>query len=130
MTTPTNPIVAGTAVILTGEWLEIALKPLLLAERHRRLNRLPDSESERRLASALRQAMSAEPQTDRPKPVGAHTDSARWITTRKAAEMLGCTERHARRIAGRLDGIRDGRGWFIPESAIREHQAGSLKGRR
>lgn len=126
MTVPSRAaglLVAGSAVILTGEWLEIALKPVLLAERSRRLNRLPDNEAERHLAAALRQAISALPHTERPKPAGAQTNK-RWLTTKKVAELLGCGERHARNLAERLDGVREPRGWFIPEDAVLEHLEG------
>lgn len=120
---PSGLLVAGSAVILTGDWLETAFKALLVAERTRRLNRLPDNEAERYLAAALRKAMSARPQTDGPKPAAAQTNT-RWLTTQKAAEMLGCTERHARRIAPQLDGIREAGSWHIPETAITEHLEG------
>ena len=126
MTSPQHGlIVAGSAVILTGEALETALKAVLLAERARRRNGLPDSAENRQLAAALRQALSAGPQKDRPKPAGAHTDSVRWVTTREAAERMLCTERHARRLARRLDGDRSTGRWQIPETAITEHLAGT-----
>jgi hypothetical protein len=36
-----------------------------------------------------------------------------------------CTERHARRLARRLDGDRSTGRWQIPETAITEHLAGT-----
>jgi hypothetical protein len=40
-----------------------------------------------------------------------------WVSTREAAQQLGCTQRHARRIAARL-GHRVGRDWVIPTDAL------------
>jgi hypothetical protein len=48
------------------------------------------------------------------------------ISTRQAAELLGCSDRTARRIAARV-GRRVGREWLIPVDAISEenHDDGS-----
>jgi excisionase family DNA binding protein len=44
-----------------------------------------------------------------------------WLTTRQAAELLGCSDRTARRIAARV-GRRVGREWLIPVDAISEER--------
>src|SRR6476661_2618638 len=56
---PQAPLVAGAAVILTGEWLEAALQAVLIAARARARNGLPNSGSHLALAQALNAAMSA-----------------------------------------------------------------------
>jgi hypothetical protein len=116
-------VVAGGVVILTGPWLDTALTAVLVAERTRRLKRLPDNPAHRGLAAALRQAKSAGPPADKPKPRGAHSKT-RWLTTEEAGEQMGCTERHARRMAPLLDGDRSTGRWLIPQDAIAEHIEG------
>lgn len=51
-----------------------------------------------------------------PKPVVPHPH---WVTTAQAAERLGCSTRHARRIARKI-GERVGRQWLIDPDALPE----------
>jgi hypothetical protein len=119
----TGLVVVGGVIVLAGDWLEVVLQELHLAQRHRRQNRLPDN-ANRALAAAIQQAMSAGPARDTPNPGVAHNNNSRWLTVREAAEQLGCTERHVRRIAPQLDGVLASGRWFVPETAIREHVEG------
>lgn len=65
-----------------------------------------------RLAAHLERAMSANgPGVVVPQP--------HWITTTEVATRLGCTQRHARRIAQRI-GHRVGRQWLIDPDALPE----------
>lgn len=119
--------VAGPLVVVTGrEDLEAVLTAVRLAQSRRSRNGLPDNPTYTRLAATLSQAMSACPRSDRPKPAVAQTDSSRWLTIREAAEMMGYSERHARRLAerGLLDGEFSAGRWHIPEAAIVEHMKG------
>src|SRR6185312_8705665 len=61
---PQAPLVAGAAVVLTGEWLEAALQAVLIAARARARNGLPNSASHLALAQALNAAMSARGHAD------------------------------------------------------------------
>jgi Helix-turn-helix domain len=116
-------MVTGGVVVLTGEWLEIALNSVMVADRNRRLNRMPDSEAHRLLAAALRRAVSVCPSGDSPKRVGAQTNT-RWLTAQDAAELLGCDERTVTRKARQLDGQKIRGRWHIPETAVLEHIGG------
>lgn len=42
-----------------------------------------------------------------------------WITTDEAAKRIGCSQRHARRLAARI-GTRTGRQWLIPADALED----------
>jgi len=65
-----------------------------------------------RLAAHLEQAMSLNgPGVVVPQP--------HWMTTTEAATRLGCTQRHARRIAQQI-GYRVGRQWLIDPDALPE----------
>ena len=60
-----------------------------------------------RLLDHLTSAMSASgPEDVVPQP--------HWITTAELAARLGCSQRHARRLAARI-GTRVGNRWLIPE---------------
>ncbi len=45
-------------------------------------------------------------------------DRKHWLTTREAAEMLGTSVRHARRLAQLLPAVRYGRDLYISRAAI------------
>lgn len=119
-----GPLVVGGVVVLHGD----GIRHVLLAVRHiigrRRREHLPVPVEWAELESALTKAMSACPQSDSTSPASAETT---YMDTRQAAAQLGCTERHARRLAGQLDGKREGGRWVIPESALREHLEGAAK---
>jgi hypothetical protein len=65
-----------------------------------------------RLAAHLEQAMSA-------NGLDSVVPQPHWITTTEAARQLGCTPRHARRIAQQI-GHRIGRQWLIDPDALPE----------
>jgi hypothetical protein len=106
-----DPIVAGAAVVLTGDWLQTALTAVLVAARQRGLNGVPASADYGQLAQALSSALSV----DGREPVAAQPES--WVSTREASRLLGCSERNARRIASRV-GHRVGGRWVIPVDAL------------
>jgi excisionase family DNA binding protein len=77
------------------------------------------------LLDAVRQAMSTMSATNvradtTPEPT-THDD---YMNTAELAEMLGCSERHARRLADRLDARFDGRTKLVPRAAVLEHLEG------
>jgi hypothetical protein len=52
---------------------------------------------------------------------GLATDTTEWIGARLAAEILGCTERHARRRLADLGGRRIGATLMFDAAAVREY---------
>ena len=124
---PQAPLVAGAAVVLTGEWLEAALQAVLIAARARARNGLPNSASHLALAQALNAAMSARGHAD----VRVTED---WedhleqepptVTVAEAARQLGLSERQTRRRAPQLGGKRIGGVWLLDQDAIAEHKEG------
>ena len=63
-----------------------------------------------RLAAHLASAMAVDGHDSK-------TSASRWLTTRQIAKRLGCSQRHARRIAER-HGTRIGRQWLTREEDI------------
>ena len=126
---PNGPIIAGTAVVLTGEWLESALQAVLIAARARSRNGLPNSGSHLALAQALNAAMSARGHSD-----GRVTED--WedhpqqepptVTVAEAARQLGLSERQTRRRAPQLGGKRIGGVWLLDQDAVNEHREGQM----
>ena len=90
--------------------LETCRVGLLWIRRHRELHRQPPSAAIERALAHL--SVSANGRDD-----GApHAD---WITTAELAARLGCSQRHARRLAARI-GARVGRQWLIPPEVLEE----------
>jgi hypothetical protein len=126
---PHGPIVAGTAVILTGESLKHALDAVLIAARARTRNGLSNSGSHLALAQALNAAMSAsghavvrvtedwEDHLQQEPPT---------VTVAEAARQLGLSERQTRRRAPQLGGKRIGGVWLLDQDAIDEHKKGRI----
>lgn len=78
------------------------------------LHRRPVPAAAYRLTDHLEEALSA----DGPDPVA---PQPHWLTTAQAATRLGCSTRHARRIAQKV-GRRIGRQWLIPADAVPEEE--------
>jgi len=124
------PLVAGTAVVLHGDTLRVALDAALIAVRARRLSGLP-IDNYRQLALALHTAMMAtNGHMDVPETPTVATSIAPTVTVEQAAEMLGLSRRQTRRLAPRLGGrIIAGR-WLLDEMCIKEHLEGKTNGER
>ena len=128
---PNAPIVAGTAVVLTGEWLEAALQAVLIAARARTRNGLPNSAAHLELAKALAEAMSANASArgrsviDKAELLQAITEQERLtVTIEDAARQLALSERQVRRLAPKLNGRKINGQWLIDQGAINEHKEG------
>jgi len=116
-------VVAGTAVVLTGDWLTVAAQAVAIAQRARHHNGAPPSESYRLLGDALTAAVSAAGHTDfrltpalRQLPYEKPT-----VPIERVAEQLGVGLRQARRQAPKLGGQKIDGKWFCDELAVREH---------
>jgi hypothetical protein len=121
----TEPIIVGPSVILSGHWLDVAAEALTFqSSRLWRDARLRPSRRQQQLLDAVRQAMSATGGREDIIPAPAtHYDC---MNTAELAHALGCSVRHARRLADGLDPIFNGRDKLVPRAAVTEH----LKGRR
>lgn len=129
MTGPQQPglLVAGTAVIITGDWLQTTLQAVLIAARSRRHNGLPNNAAHAELTQALADAMAAHGQSDVPESEELHhfPQEQPTVTIDEAAEQLGLSHRQTRRLAPRLGGkIVAGR-WLLDQTAINEHKEGN-----
>lgn len=125
MTSP-GLVVAGTAVILTGDAARAALQAVLIAIRSRRLSGLPNSAAYTELAQALADAATADGQSDVPKHAVGQGFPAEVPTVPidDAAARLGLSPRQVRRLAPKLGGRIIGGRWLLDEQAIREHLQG------
>jgi hypothetical protein len=123
---PPVPLVAGAAVILTGEWLNTTRQALLIAARARKHNGLPVSSADQAVFEALTRAMAAHGQSDVPEPPGLqdYPQTDPTVPNEDAARQLGLSLRQTRRLAPKLGGkIINGR-WLLDQTAIDEHVAG------
>ena len=123
---PSLPVVAGAAVILTGDWLQNTRQALLIAARARKYNGLPVSSKDQALFEALTRAMSAYGQSDVPEPAELqdYPQTDPTVTIDDAARQLRLSPRQTRRLAPKLGGrIIAGR-WLLDQTAIDEHLAG------
>jgi hypothetical protein len=133
VTAQRDPIVAGSALVLTGDWLPIARKAALIADRARHYNGAPSDPAYLTLAKALTSAMSAN-MSECGRSVIAEAELLHAIpqqeqltvnvTIADAARQLGLTERQTRRHAPRLGGKKIGGQWFLNQNAIDEHRRG------
>ena len=123
---PNGPIVAGGAVVLTGEWLEAALQAVLIAKRGRTLNGLPNSATHLELAKAFTTAMSAARQCDvaAPEPLQHYPQQQPTVTIRDAAQQLNLSHRQTQRLAPKLAGKLIAGRWLLDQDAINEHKKG------
>jgi hypothetical protein len=123
---PPGLVVAGTAVILTGDWLQTTLQAVLIAARSRKLNGLPVSAADAALAEALNHAMAAHGQTDVPEPEGLqhYPQTNPTVTIADAANQLKSSRRQTRRLAPKLGGKKIAGQWRLDQTAIDEHKEG------
>jgi hypothetical protein len=122
---PSGPIVAGAAVILTGHWLKITRQAVLIAARSRNFNGLPVSVTDAALARALTQAMTAGGHSDVPETQELqHVQIEPTVTVRDGARQLMLSERQTRRLAPKLGGKKIGNRWLLDQAAIDEHLRG------
>jgi hypothetical protein len=123
---PGGPLIAGTAVILTGEWLEAALQAVLIAARARARNGLANSAAHLALAKALTVAMSEDGHSDVREIAGVQDlpYEQPTVTVAEAAKQLKLSERQIRRRAPQLGGRRVGGVWLLDQDAIDEHRKG------
>jgi hypothetical protein len=119
-------VVAGTAVVLTSDWLHTTLQAVLIASRSRRHNGLPNNAAHAELAGALADAMAAHGQSDVPQPEGLQhfPQEQPTVTVDEAAEQLGLSRRQTRRLAPRLGGKLIAGRWLLDQVAITEHMEG------
>ncbi|MGV0874244.1 hypothetical protein [Mycolicibacterium sp. XJ879] len=124
---PPEGLIRAGAVVLTGPALRTTLQAALIAVKHRRMSGLPTDQFEGLAAevhAAMSTAMSASGQTVRSETAIRDTadmhPTAPTVPLEAAAERLGISTRHARRIAPKLAGRKAGR-WFVDETALREH---------
>ena len=123
---PPGLVVAGTAVILTGESLKHALDAVLIAARGRTLNGLPNSATHLELAKAFTAAMSARGHSDvrEPEELQHYPQAVPTVTVAEAAIQLELTERQTRRHAPKLGGKKIAGRWLLDQDAIDEHKKG------
>jgi hypothetical protein len=123
---PPGLVVAGSAVILTGDWVQTTLQAVLIATRSRRHNGLPNNAAHTELAQALADAMAANGRADVPEPVDVQRFPAELptVTVDDAAQQLGLSRRQARRLAPRLGGRLIAGRWLLDQTAINEHKEG------
>jgi hypothetical protein len=124
---PPGLTVAGTAVVLTGEWLEAALQAVLIAARTRSRNGLSNSAAHLELAKAFTAAMSASGQKDVREPLELQhypQQEPPTVPIADAARQCRVSTRHARRLAPKLGGKKIGGQWFLDQDAINEHKEG------
>ena len=123
---PAGLVVAGGAVVLTGDWLHTTRQAVLIAARTRRVNGLPASAAHNALTEALADAMAANGHAGVPELVDVQRFPAELptVTVDDAAQQIGLSRRQTRRLAPRLGGkIIAGR-WLLDQVAINEHIAG------
>jgi hypothetical protein len=124
---PPGLVVAGTAVVLTGDWLQTTLQAVLIASRSRRHNGLPNNAAHAELAGALADAMAAHGQSDGREPEELHhyPQEQPTVTVEDAARQLGLSHRQTRRLAPRLGGKLIAGRWLLDQTAINEHKEGN-----
>lgn len=121
---PPAPLVAGAAVILTGDWLHTTLQTVLIAARTRRVNGLPASTAHNALAEALTDAMAANGHSDVPEtPVLQHYPQTQpTVTVEDGARQLNLSRRQTRRLAPKLGGKKTAGQWRLDQTAIDEYK--------
>lgn len=86
---------------------------LMWIRRHRELHRQPPSPAiERALNHLMTSTMAANGQARQ-------ADPRELLTTAEVARTVGCSKRHARRIAARL-GTRHGHQWLVPAERLKD----------
>lgn len=106
------------AVLLSGDDRRLVGYAVAAARKLRARNGLPPLADLDQLALTL--AAWGQPDTaDDP------ASDDELMTTQAAAELLGCSERTARRLAPRLGGRLIGGHWLLDAQAVHQHKAGS-----
>lgn len=115
--TPPIQRLAPDVLLLTGDAIGALAYAVAVTQRARARNGLPTSRALAALASAAGQAdTQSAPELD--------TDEE-LITTEEAAQMLGISNRQARRRAPQLGGRLTGGRWLLDRRAVLEHQEGT-----
>jgi excisionase family DNA binding protein len=110
-------------LVISGRTLDLLLEAIHDAQKWRLRNGGPRP-AYSHLASILASGTPA---------VDGHTDvlpqtvgQAVAMEISEAAELLGLSERHVRRMARELGGRKVGRSWLLDRAAVLEHREGSL----
>ncbi len=112
---------AGT-VILSGSELETTLYAVRAAQQFRRQIGLPPLAQLARLVGV----MSGAGQADIVSGSDQHSESVKFdLSIAEAAVILGCSERHARRLAPGLGGRRISGHWIVDRLAVMQHAEGA-----
>lgn len=121
MTNPQPPItVIGTAVILTGSGVEVALRAAINTQRARRSNGLPVSGDLNALVQACMSVRGHSDVRDNADPATS-LEERPTIPIEEAATMLGLSDRQIRRLASKLGGKKIAGRWLLDMQAIIEH---------
>jgi hypothetical protein len=126
MNTEPGLVVAGGVLVLSGDWLDVVADALAFkAARLWRDTGMRPTRAHEHLETVVRQVTSAM------SAPGGHADIVgtpsahdEYIDTSQLAVMIGCSERHARRLADRLDARFSGRRKLVPLQAVRQHLEG------
>jgi hypothetical protein len=113
-------------VILSGPALRFVLRCVLIVVHVGRASRLP-TQTVKALACELNEAVSAAGQSVMRSPAiskAVAVDQRPTVPIAEAAERLGISVRHARRLAPKLGGQRIAGSWFVDELALRQHTEG------
>jgi hypothetical protein len=133
--------VLGRSVLSHDEAVLLVLKSLGLVERQVRANggrpSLLLEDTQRSFASAAgrihgeRDAMSVGPVPDvRNGTTPPQSTSDQWISSTEVADVLGVTDRHARRLAATLDARRLHGAWRFHRGTVETYLTASLDHRR
>lgn len=120
--TPPVQRLAPDVLLLTGTAVEALRFAVVVAitARHRNGLRVPPHLAE--LAAEL--ADSGQSDGKALGDSNTETRHTRWITTEEAAQMIGCSNRQARRLAPQLDGKLAGGRWLLDRDAVLDHIEG------
>ena len=116
---------AGGVVVLSGPALKAARDCALIAVKHRKMSGVPYRTYEA-LACELNEAVSASGQADMRSPAISKAVAVDRpnVPITEAAARLGISDRHARRLAPKLEGKKIAGRWFVDEIALRQHIEG------
>jgi len=108
-------------VLLTGRALELTVFAIDAAQRYRAHQGLAPLPA----LNQLRALMSPPGQADMLEESSGQAEVVARISTRDAAALLGCSERHVRRLAPMVGGELVGGRWLLDRQAVLEHIGGS-----
>lgn len=115
---PARPL--GPAVLVDGDTLATLRWAVAVAVREKRRNGTRPGPILAALDHAAAQAMTAARQADIPAPA-ARPHSDQWLTTEQVADRLGCSQRHAQRLAATLDARRAGQQLLFDPDTVHEY---------